>query len=354
MNAKKKGKLRVRTKAGWDHGLDLFSLPNNWAWTANHRMAVDTSSAICAGPFGTIFKARDFRDEGVPIIFLRHVKKEAFNQDKPKYMDKDVWAKLHQEYSVHGGELLVTKLGDAPGESCIFPNNIGIAMVTPDVIKMEPDKRLAETRYLMHFFNSPACKNMVEQLAFGATRLRIDLPMFKAFPIPLPPRNEQDEVVKRVDLLFSIGDEVEQRWKVANLRVDRLAQSILGKVFAGELTAEWREHNADLISGGNFAEALLDRIRQDRVNSRSSVRGRSRSPKTQKRAKPAMIISVIEALEHKGEPLDSKSLLTEAGYPGDASTEDIERFLLDVRSMLEAGKIRKERVGDQDVFSLVD
>jgi len=354
INAEKKGKLRVRTKCGWHHGLELFNLPENWAWTENHRLAIDTSSAIGAGPFGTIFKARDFRDEGIPIIFLRHVKKEGFNHDNPKFMDRNVWAKLHQEYSVHGGELLVTKLGDPPGESCIFPSDFGVAMVTPDVIKMQPDNRLADTRYLMHFFNSPACKNMVEQLAFGATRLRIDLPMFKAFPIPLPPRNEQDEIVRRVDLFFSLADSVEKRRKAAKSRIDNLTQTILRKAFRGELTADWRDLHSELIYGENSAEALLDRIKQDRGSLGPSTRGRGRSKMTQKRAKPAMTISVIEALERKGEPLDAKSLLTESGYPRDASTEDVEGFLLDVRAMLEEGKIRKERVGDQDFFSLAD
>jgi type I restriction enzyme S subunit len=275
VNQQKQDKLKVRIKKGWDQELNLPELPANWSWTLNHKLAIDESTAICAGPFGTIFKAKDFRQEGVPIIFLRHVKEAGFNQNKPNYMDTAVWEEYHQDYSVHGGELLVTKLGDPPGESCIYPTDIGTAMVTPDVLKMNVDSKLAETEYLMHYFNSPVTKDMVKELAFGVTRLRIDIAMFKGFPIPLPPRNEQTEIVRRVDRLFSFADQIEQRIEDAQSRVIHLTQSILAKAFRGELTAEWREQHPDLISGENSAAALLSRIRSER---------QSNSPKKKTRA----------------------------------------------------------------------
>lgn len=43
-----------------------------------------------------------------------------------------------------------------------------------------------------------------------------------------------------------------------------LTQFILAKAFRGELTADWRELNPDLISGKNCAEALLARIKVER------------------------------------------------------------------------------------------
>jgi type I restriction enzyme S subunit len=263
--AKKFGKLRVPKKSKWDQDIDLFSLPNGWSWIENHKLAIDTNTAICAGPFGTIFKAKDFRDKGVPIIFLRHVKEIGFNQRKPNYMDESVWSEFHQEYSVYGGELLVTKLGEPPGESCIYPNDFGTAMVTPDVLKMNVDSEVADIKYLMHFFNSPISKKMVGDAAFGATRLRIDIPLFKSFPIPLPPREEQTEIVSRVEELFAYADKVEAQVNAAQQRVNNLTQSLLAKAFSGELTAQWREKNPDLISGENSAAALLEKIKDERA-----------------------------------------------------------------------------------------
>ena len=57
------------------------------------------------------------------------------------------------------------------------------------------------------------------------------------------------------------------RAKAAKERVDNLTQAILAKAFRGELTADWRAANPDLISGDNSAEALLARIRAERAQS---------------------------------------------------------------------------------------
>lgn len=279
VNKKKKGKLKVRLKKGWDNELILYDLPRNWAWTLNHKLAIDESTAICAGPFGTIFKAKDFREEGVPIIFLRHVKEDGFNQNKQNYMDRAVWEEYHQEYSVHGGELLVTKLGAPPGESCIYPTGLGTAMVTPDVLKMNVDSRVTETKYLMHFFNSPLTKDIIKELAFGATRLRIDIAMFKGFPIPLPPREEQSEIIRRVEHLFTFSESVEQKAQAALDKVNNLTQSILSKAFRGELTADWREQNPDLISGDNSAKKLLEKIRAKKEKKKLVKKTRSKKAK---------------------------------------------------------------------------
>ncbi|MFA0503410.1 restriction endonuclease subunit S [Vibrio sp. 10N.222.54.B12] len=277
--AKKSGKLKLRGKQANLGELSLLTLPNGWIWTQNYKLAKDASNAICAGPFGTIFKAKDFRDEGVPIIFLRHVKEDGFNQNKPNYMDKAVWEELHQEYSVTGGELLVTKLGDPPGECCIYPENAGVSMVTPDVLKMDVDEQSVERKYLRSYFNSPISTEIIEKLAFGATRLRIDIAMFKGFPVPLPPMEEQKEIVRLVDQYFAFSDTIEAQVKKAQVRVDKLTQSILAKAFRGELVAQ---DPAD-----EPADKLLERIAVARQEAEALAKTAKKAEAARKKAEKA-------------------------------------------------------------------
>ena len=88
----------------------------------------------------------------------------------------------------------------------------------------------------------------------------------KIYPIELmlPSLEEQTEIVRRVEQLFAYADQIEQRVKDAQTRVNHLTQSILAKAFRGELTAEWRAQNPALISGENSAAALLERIKAER------------------------------------------------------------------------------------------
>lgn len=81
----------------------------------------------------------------------------------------------------------------------------------------------------------------------------------------LPPYEEQQEIVRRVEQLFAYADTIEQQAKAAKERVDKLTQAILAKAFRGELTANWRAANPELINGDNSAAALLARIQAERA-----------------------------------------------------------------------------------------
>lgn len=86
-------------------------------------------------------------------------------------------------------------------------------------------------------------------------------------PMPKPPAREQAEIVRRVEQLFAYADTIEKQVNNALTRVNNLTQSILAKAFRGELTAQWRAENPDLISGENSAAALLEKIKAERAAS---------------------------------------------------------------------------------------
>ena len=87
----------------------------------------------------------------------------------------------------------------------------------------------------------------------------------RTFQCKLPNKEEQNQIVRRVEQLFAYADTIEQQAKAAKARVDNLTQTILAKAFRGELTATWRAANPDLISGDNSAASLLARIQAERT-----------------------------------------------------------------------------------------
>lgn len=251
----------------------LPQLPKGWCWITMSQISVDRRSAISAGPFGTIFKAKDFRPTGVPIIQLRHVKPDRFLSDRQTYMEQGTWEELFREdYSVFGGELLITKLGDPPGDCAVFPANKAPSMLTPDVIKLEVDERLAVPRYVMHYVNSLPAKLHAWGAAFGTTRLRLTLPLFRAMPLALPPLAEQQRIVDIVDSLLSIGGELEANCVRESRRVARLTGAILAHAFEGKLV--------DQDPSDKPADELLARIRAERA---ATVRA---TPKQRRASKP--------------------------------------------------------------------
>lgn len=119
--------------------------------------------------------------------------------------------------------------------------------------------------------------NVLPWLSGTTGRAKLTQAALNSMPITLPPEEELNEIVRRVDQLFAFADQIEQQVANAQARVDKLTQSILAKAFRGELTAEWRAENPELISGEHSAAALLERIKAEKAKQTPAGRGRKKA-----------------------------------------------------------------------------
>lgn len=60
----------------------------------------------------------------------------------------------------------------------------------------------------------------------------------KEFDFQLPPLEEQQEIVHRVESLFAKADAIEERYKILKEKIENLPQAILHKAFTGELVPQ--------------------------------------------------------------------------------------------------------------------
>lgn len=124
--------------------------------------------------------------------------------------------------------------------------------------------------------NSEVAQKNVSENQVGVAQQHFNVGSMKKMPINLPPYSEQTEIVRRIEELFAFADTVEQKANAALERVNNLTQSILAKAFRGDLTADWRSENHDLISGENSAEALLEKIKTEREAMAATKKRRTR------------------------------------------------------------------------------
>ena len=118
---------------------------------------------------------------------------------------------------------------------------------------------------------------MIEKNRTGSAQPQLPAKILKEFELPVPPSEEQAEIVFRVDQLFNFADSIEQKANAALERVNNLSQSILAKAFRGELTTDWRAANPELISGENSAEGLLAKIKTERAKLNQTKKSRGKS-----------------------------------------------------------------------------
>ena len=114
-------------------------------------------------------------------------------------------------------------------------------------------------------------KENFRQLSYaGGGQPNIKLELLNAYPFPLPPLEEQKEIVCRIEQLFAFADKIEARYKKAKTMLDKLPQSILARVFRGELVPQ--DPNDEP------ASVLLERIKAEK----EKLSGEKKGKKTKK------------------------------------------------------------------------
>ncbi|MCE8011803.1 restriction endonuclease subunit S [Billgrantia desiderata] len=246
---------RLTEEWGRKKGLSL-----EWAQIEVGMLAKKEKHSLCIGPFGSRLKVKDYRSSGHPLVFVREIRARCFGDSTTKFIDGEKFAEL-ASHRARPGDLLITKMGDPPGDVAFYPVGRPEGVITADCIKLDVDKEVAAPEYVYYAMQSPIFRKRVVDASAGVAQKKVNLKNFKAIPFDLPGLEEQAEIVRRVDQLFAFADQIEQQVKNAQARVDKLTQSILAKAFRGELTAEWRAANPELVSGENSAAALLNKIK---------------------------------------------------------------------------------------------
>jgi len=139
---------------------------------------------------------------------------------------------------IQDGDLLFTRLSGSKEYvgNCAKVGNLSRKMAYPDrLFKVElNDIELAD--YIEVYCSSPSYfKYIEESIKSSAGHQRITTEVIKGIEIKLPSKNERDEILRVINLLFAKASKVERQYLNAKSKIDSLTQSILSKAFSGKL-----------------------------------------------------------------------------------------------------------------------
>lgn len=306
---------------------------------------------------GHAFKSKQFTDSGVKLLRGQNIEPGSLKWDETRYFPKekledyshlfiranDIILAMDRPIISTGLKLARAKEQDLP---CVLVQRVArftnFNYLTPD--------------FLFLLLEDTAFTNYIQPNQTGSDIPHISGKQILSYKIEVPTIAEQAEIVCRVEKLFTLANNIEQRAKAALELANNLTQSILIKAFTGELSADWRTANPELISGDNSVEVLLKKIKANReaLEKQPKPKRSAIKEKTDNRMSK-QIIKVVETLKQAGKPLSGQQLLAAAGYPSDSNTEQLEQFFLDIRNALAIEKsiVKLERDNDsQDWFAL--
>lgn len=299
----------------------LPTLPEGWAWATPEQLAAGNRYSLAIGPFGSNLKVSDYRDSGVPIIFVRNIRTGVFLGEKTRFVSHKKADELNA-HQVIGGDILITKMGDPPGDACLYPDSAPTAVITADCIRLQISKLLkAAKSFFVHSINSRLGRDQILQITKGVAQQKMSLSRFSSIALPLPPLAEQNEIVREVERRLSAADQMQTALEQQLTRVRATRQSLLREAFVGHLVPQ----NPD----DESASLLLERIRAEKAQIKAERKLARQGLRPIKKKRSDIMHdellspkSLKVAWERIGKKADARLLFDEAGF----STDCVEEF----------------------------
>ncbi len=172
----------------------LGRIPVEWDMASIADTASKSQGSTSIGPFGSDLLASDYRDQGVPVVFVRDIKSDGFIWKSEVYLDQEKAEKL-AAHSVLPGDVIATKMGLPPCISCVYPLNMPPGIITADVIRLRPNLEIANAEWLAQYLNFTPVRNQVKAITGGVTRPKVTLRDFRNLLIALPRISEQSQIL---------------------------------------------------------------------------------------------------------------------------------------------------------------
>mgnify|MGYP001810090670 FL=1 len=227
------------------------SLPNDWGWTTVEDIC--ELNRKCA--YG-VLQPGDHVVDGEILVRVGDINGGKVNFEELKRISKKIYDQ-YQRTILQGNEVLITLVG-AIGRSAVVPESLVGANVARavGVIPVYTDEIYPQ--WLSYWFNSPKNSQLLVSLSHEVARKTLNLEDVRRFGVAIPPKEEQEEIVDKVDDIFSQIDALE-KWCATELaRSEMLRQSILKAAFSGELLPQDPEDEP--------ASELLARIQAERAS----------------------------------------------------------------------------------------
>jgi len=195
------------------------------------------------------------KNKGENVKYLRNVNVRWFSFELEGLKEIKISSTEKENLSVEAGDVFICEGGE-PGRAAVWKEGKN---------QMTFQKALHRARFTIPFIPDWLVFNLkvdaetqkLSELFTGSTIKHFTGRSLAIYPIPLPPLEEQKEIVRQVDQLFALADKLDAHYQKAKTHVDKLSQSVLAKAFRGELVPQ--DPNDEP------AEQLLERIMEEKA-----------------------------------------------------------------------------------------
>ena len=205
----------------------LFQLPKNWAWCKAYRLAeiIDPQPS---------HRTPEEISGGVPYIGMGDVTEQGtIDFLNARKVSRQILEEHRQRYQLRKGNFIFGKIGTL-GAPVLLPEPFQYTL-SANVVLFQPDSKIANSGFVLAYMRSPIVGSYLARMSKATSQPAFGIQKVREMSVPLPPLEEQNEIVVEVERRLSVIDELEAAVQANRTRADRLRQSILARAFSGEL-----------------------------------------------------------------------------------------------------------------------
>ena len=268
-----------------------FTIPNSWAWVK--------LGDICEIISGTSYSKDDLSDEGIRILRGGNINKNSHNID---LFADDVIIKqdlTNKEKQILKNDILMiasTGSKEIIGKSAFSD----VALENTQIGAFLRIIRIAKeqnAKYIFHNLISQIFATHIKSCAGGTNILNIKNEYIENFLIPLPPLCEQQEIVKKLDLLVTLANDFAITKENLKRIEKRIEKSLLKLALEGSLSKLYRRSSPTLCAF-NEISTYNEAIKEKRKNLEKELKKCEKEFKLEKdKEQKALFKSQIQILK---------------------------------------------------------
>lgn len=221
-----------------------FEIPEKWKWVALGSVCVHVQR-------GKSPKYSDIQE--IPVVAQKCNQWDGFHIEKAKFIDPESLKSYKEERILQDKDVLWNSTGlGTLGRTAIYLSKLNpykCAVADSHVTVIRTDKEILDPSYLYYYICNPSVQRVIESQSDGSTKQKeLATSTIKAYPLPLPPLEEQRRIVAKLEELLPLVEEYGKSQDALDKMNaefgDKLRASILQEAIQGKLVPQLDEEPA--------------------------------------------------------------------------------------------------------------
>ena len=139
-----------------------------------------------------------------------------------------------EKYLIRSGDIMIARTGATTGKSYLIADDIK-AVFASYLIRLTMKQTGLIATYLYYFMQSPSYWHQITEFSAGIAQPGVNAKKLKRVELPIPPVEEQREIVFILDKLFRKEQQAQSAAKAVLSQIDTMKKAILARAFCGGL-----------------------------------------------------------------------------------------------------------------------